>query len=245
MLENNTFLGIIPARGGSKRLPNKNIKKLINKPLIAYTIEAAKDCPYIDELMVTTDSMKIKKIAEKYGVNVPFLRPKHLATDTASSFDTVKHTINFYKYKLNRKFDYFILLQPTSPLRTTKNIDAAMHFLFEKKADAVISISKMEHNPLKSNTVPKNLSLKNFQPDHVKNKRMQDLETYYRENGAIYILNIDRFLREKTYFIKDNIFGYIMKQRHSIDIDTKLDFLFAETIIKNGLIEQISSKGED
>lgn len=232
MLDNRSFLGIIPARGGSKRLPNKNILMLNDKPLIAYSIEAGKKCSYLDELMVTTDSEKIKKIAEKFGANVPFLRPKYLATDTTSNFDTVKHTIEFYKNILNKTFDYFVLLQPTSPLRSTSNINEAIEFLIKKRADAVISISKMEHNPLKSNTIPDNLSLKNFQPEHVKNKRMQDLETYYRENGAIYIVDIDRFIQEKNFFINDNIYGYIMKQEKSVDIDTKLDFLIAETILK-------------
>lgn len=234
MLEKKSFIGIIPARGGSKRLPNKNILRLNNKPLIAYSIEAAEKCPYLDELMVTTDSEKIKKIAEKYGANVPFLRPGYLATNIASNFDTVKHTIEFYKNILNKKFDYFVLLQPTSPLRSTRNINEAIEFLIKKRADAVIAISKMEHNPLKSNTIPDNLSLKNFQPENVKNKRMQDLDIYYRENGAIYIVDIDRFFQEKTFFINDNIYGYIMKQENSVDIDTKLDLLVAETILKNG-----------
>jgi CMP-N-acetylneuraminic acid synthetase len=114
--------------------------------------------------MVTTDSEKIQRIALKYGANSPFLRPQDLATDTATSFDAVKHTIEFYEKKLGKTYDYLVLLQPTSPLRTSINIEQALHLLIEKQADAIISVSLMEHNPLKSNLLPENLSLEKFQP---------------------------------------------------------------------------------
>ena len=118
MYQGKTFLTIIPARGGSKGLPGKNIKELCGKPLIAWSIEAGLGSQYIDEVMVTTDSQEIAGVARTFGASVPFLRPDELASDTATSFDVIKHAINFYENVLNKRFDYIVLLEPTSPLRT-------------------------------------------------------------------------------------------------------------------------------
>ena len=123
MYKNRKFLAIIPARGGSKGLPNKNIKNLCGKPLIAWSIEAGLKSKYIDEVMVSTDYKNIAYIAKKYGANVPFLRPSDLASDTATTFDTVIHTINFYRKIFKKKYDYIVLLEPTSPLRNDCDID--------------------------------------------------------------------------------------------------------------------------
>ena len=220
-----TFLAIIPARGGSKRLPNKNILNLNGKPLIAYSIEAALQSKYINNVVVSSDSNDILNIAKSFKAQT-IKRPDYLATDTAKSFDAIKHTIENMP-----QYDYIVLLQPTSPLRDANNIDQAINLLEQKNADAIISVSAMEHSPLWANTLDDNLSMKNFLKDEVLNKRSQDLETYYRLNGAIYIAKTDKLLEEETFFLKDNIFAYIMSRENSIDIDEDIDFQLAKIIL--------------
>lgn len=237
MYKNKTFIGIIPARIGSKRLPKKNILNLAGKPLIFWTIEAGLTSEYLDEIIVSTDSAEIKEIGEKYGANVPFLRPKELATDIASSFDVVIHAIEFYQNEFKKTFDYIVLLQPTSPLRNSNHIDDAIRLLDSKHADAIISVCEMRHTPLWANTLPEDLSMVNFLRKDIKNKRSQDLPEYYRLNGAIYIAKRERLLEEETFFLKKNIFAFIMPEKNSIDIDKEFDFKLAEFIIKNYLME--------
>ncbi len=231
MHHDKTFLSIIPARGGSKRLPRKNILDLAGKPLIAWSIEAAKSSKYIDEVMVTTDDKEIAKVSVRYGAKVPFFRPEVLATDIASTFDVIEHTIDFYKNDLKKEFDYLVLLQPTSPLRKKTHIDEAIALMVAKNADAVISVCEVDHSPLWSNTLPENGDLSHFIREEIKGIRSQDLPKYYRLNGAIYICRIQRLLEEKTLFIKDNIFAYQMDRKASVDIDEALDLIMAKAII--------------
>jgi len=225
MYNNKKILAVITARAKSKRLPNKNILDLAGKPLIAWTIDTAKKSKYIDKLIVSTDSEDIKKISEKYGAEVPFLRPDELSNDTADSISVIKHAINFYQ----GQFNYILLLQPTSPLRTVKDIDNAIEMLNDD-TKAIVSVCKTEHSPLWSNTLPDNLSMKNFIRYEIKNKRSQDLPQYYRLNGAIYIAEIDYFYKNNG-FIGNNTKAYIMNQKSSIDIDTELDFKLCEILI--------------
>jgi CMP-N,N'-diacetyllegionaminic acid synthase len=226
MYKSKTFLAIIPARCGSKRLPNKNILNLAGKPLIEWSIDAALKSKYIDKVVVSSDDENILKIA-KNKCNV-IKRPKELATDTASTNDIIKHVLE----SLKEKYDYIILLQPTSPLRNEKHIDEAIEFLDKKNADAVISVCEMEHSPLWSNTLSDDLSMKNFLKKEAL-KRSQDLPKFYRINGAIYICKTDKFLEENTLFLKDNIFAYIMDKKYSVDIDDEFDFKFAEFLVEN------------
>lgn len=227
------ILAIIPARAGSKRLKNKNILKLDYKPLIAWTIEEALKSKYITETVVSTDSDEIAQVAKEYGAQVPFLRPENLSSDTATSYDAVHHCIEFYKKKLNRSFDYILLLQPTSPLRTVKDIDGAIEFLNSKNADSVISMCECEHSPIWANTLPEDRNINQFDDEKYKDLRSQDLPTYYRYNGAIYLTKISRFYKEKSFNFNSNSFAYIMEQQSSVDIDTELDFMICETILKN------------
>jgi CMP-N-acetylneuraminic acid synthetase len=228
VINNKTFLAIIPARGGSKRLPRKNILNLAGKPLIGWSIEAGLKSRYIDKTVVTSDDDEILNIAKQFGSNV-LKRPDELASDTASSFDAIEHAIK----QTVKQYDYTILLQPTSPLRDDKHIDEAIELLIQKNADAVISVCKMDHNPLWSNTLDKTLSMENFLPENILNKRSQDLQTYYRLNGAIYICKTDKLLEEKSFFLKENIFAYIMDRNSSIDIDEEIDFKIAEVLISD------------
>lgn len=229
-------LAIIPARGGSKRLPRKNVLDLGGKPLIAWTIEAALGCPFIDEVMVTTDDEEIAEIAKRYGANVPFLRPAKLASDTATSFDTIKHSIDFYQYELGEKYDFVVLLQPTSPLRNAQNISKAFDLLCCNKADAIVSVCEAEHSPLWMNTLPVDHSMCGFMQNEFKNIRGQDLPKYYRLNGAIYICLTTRLLEEKSLIFSNNIFAYIMSKESSVDIDHIVDLKLASCLLPNETI---------
>lgn len=227
MIDGKKNVAIIPARGGSKRLPGKNILSLAGKPLVVWSIEAALKSKYIDKVIVSSEDDEILKISTEAKADI-IKRPEELATDTATTFDVIKHVLDNIK-----GYEYVVLLQPTSPLRNEKHIDEAIELLIERKADAVISVCETEHSPLWCNTLPKDRSMKNFLKDDIINKRSQDLEKYYRVNGAIYICRIDRLLKEKTFFIKDNIYAYVMIRDESIDIDTHLDFIIAEQLMKS------------
>jgi len=221
MLEGKTFLAIIPARGGSKRLPRKNVLDLAGKPLIAWTIEAALKSKYIDKVLVSSDDDEILAISKDYHANT-LERPEYLASDTATTFDAVKHAI-----EQNEQYDYIILLQATSPLRNSKHINEAIELLMEKEADAVISVCEMDHSPLWSNTLPTDGNMVGFLRDEVVNQRSQGLETYYRLNGAVYICETEKLLEEGSFFLKENIFSYEMCRKNSIDIDERIDFKYA------------------
>ena len=226
-----TFLAVIPARSGSKRLPNKNQKDLNGKPLIAHTIEAALKSKFITKTIVSTDSMELQKIANKFKALTPFLRPIELAQDDTKSIDVVVHALKYLKENENQTYDYIVLLQPTSPLRDEKDIDNAIKYLEEKHADAVISVCEVEHNPAWSNKLDNTKSMENFLDKKYINSRFQDLEKFYRLNGAIYICKTDKLLEEHTFLIKNNIFAYEMSQEKSVDIDTNLDFIIARAIM--------------
>ncbi|EMI0451314.1 acylneuraminate cytidylyltransferase family protein [Acinetobacter baumannii] len=226
---------LIPARGGSKRLPRKNIKLLVDKPLIVWSIEVAKTSKYIDRVIVSTDDEEIKQVSEQYGAEVPFLRPEHLSNDQASSFDVIKHAISFLK--LNQPNELIVLLQPTSPLRLVSELDAALEFFIAKKAQGVVSISETEHSPMWSNTLPENGCMSDFIRPEVQGKRSQDLPKFFRLNGSIYIYETLCLLEQSKIFFNENVYGFETSLKTAIDIDTDLDFLIAETIMKNRAIE--------
>ena len=230
MINGKSVLAIIPARGGSKRLPKKNIRLLKNKPLIAWTIQAALNSKYIDKVIVSSDSEEILKKSIKFGADI-ILRPTDLATDRSSSFSVIEHILN----KINKSFDYIILLQPTSPLRNNEHIDSALDSMVNKSADAIISVCEEVHSPLLSNTLPRNNSMVNFLRDIKHEARSQDLPKFYRLNGAIYIYNIKKLLKQKTLFFKENIFAFKMKRKHSVDIDDEFDFMLTEIILNKNL----------
>jgi len=227
MLHEKTFLAIIPARGGSKRLPRKNVLPLGDKPLIAWSIEAAKESKYIDEIVVSSDDDTILNIADQYNIK-KIKRSAELSNDNATTIDVITNTIKTCK----RNFDYIILLQPTSPLRNAQHIDEAIELLEEKEADAIISVCETEHSPLWSNTLENDYDMSQFLNKNLLNKRSQELQTYYRLNGAIYIANTEKLLKHNSFFLDENIYAYIMPQKESIDIDTKLDFDFATFLLQ-------------
>lgn len=232
MYKNKTFLVIIPARGGSKRLPRKNVLDLNGKSLIAWSIEAGLKSNYIDEVMVTTDDDEIAEVSKKYGATVPFKRPEELADDYATRPEVIKHTIEFYQNELGKQFDYLVFLQPTSPLRDEKDIDSAIEFMFGKNADAVVSVCELEYPIHWSGTLPEDKNMSKFLDNVAVQSRSQDLEKYYRLNGAIYICDVQKFLEEGCVFLKENIYAFEMAQKKSVDIDTRLDFKIAEVLME-------------
>ena len=224
-------LAIIPARSGSKGLKDKNIKNLCGKPLMAYTIEAAIKSRCFDEIMVSTDSEEYAKIAREYGAKIPFLRSKATATDTASSWDMVKEVLERYRQQ-KQEFDTFCLLQPTSPLRVSEDISAAYKLYREKASFAVVSVCEAEHSPLWCGNLPDNQEFVGFlHPENMKQR--QSGKKFYRLNGAIYIVNCDRF-KQDCFLYQKGSFAYIMSQNRSVDIDTIIDFELAEIILRGG-----------
>jgi len=220
------ILYLIPARGGSKGLPNKNIRFLHGKPLIAYSIIAANSSDFKGNVVVSTDSNEIAEAGLKYKATVPFLRPENLASDTAATIDVIIHALEWYKEK-QVFFDTVVLLQPTSPLRTSKDIDDALLLFKSKKAEAVASVCEAEHHPLWTNVLPEDGNMENFLRDEVKGKNRQQLPKYFRLNGAVFISTTDALYKHKS-FIHQHTFAFKMPVERSIDIDTEMDFKLAE-----------------
>lgn len=221
-------IAIIPARGGSKRLPNKNILPLDGKPLIVWTIEAALDSQLFDMVLVSTDSQDIADISISAGAMVPFLRPVELANDTATTNDVVSHMVKWVEAE-HDVVELVALLQPTSPLRDADNIKDAMKLYEEKNAASVISVCELDHPIQYCNRLPNDFSMKDFVTVSA-NKRTQDLEPYYRLNGAIYIFE-RKFVGFLSEIYSDNSFSYIMNKESSVDIDDEYDFLFASFLL--------------
>lgn len=227
---NKRVLALIPARAGSKRIVNKNIKPFAGKPLIAWTIEAAKACENITDVVVSTDGEDIAAIARQYGAETPFMRPDNLSSDTASSIDVVLHAIDFLSEN-GRDYDLLLLLQPTSPLRSSSDISSAIDFFMLSNAQGVISVCECEHSPLWANVLSESKSLDSFIASEISELRSQDLPAYYRFNGAIYLFDVQQLQLRKSFFYSPNVFAHVMSKEDSIDIDTEIDFQFGEFLV--------------
>lgn len=224
MYKDSKILALIPARGGSKGIKNKNIVDLNRYPLIAYSIKASLDSKYIDETVVTTDSEEISKISKRYGANVPFLRPAELASDQAKTIDAVLHAIKMLE-ESKHYFDVLILLQPTQPLRTSNDIDCAIEMFFEKKMQGLVSVSPVTDHPLLIRTFGAEGNLVPLL-EGSSTCRRQDMENYYKVNGCIYINQISTLTKHTSF--NDNPVGYVMDIAHSVDIDNMEDLHLAE-----------------
>jgi CMP-N,N'-diacetyllegionaminic acid synthase len=218
------YIAIIPARGGSKRLPGKNLLLIGGKPLIGWTIEAAIESGVFDRVVVSTDSWEIAVMAAQFGAEVPFMRPEELALDSTPTIDVLIHAARELTGAQEIRWTHLACLQPTSPLRTAQNIREAVQLLTEKNADAIVSVCRSTHSPLWSNTLPESLSLDGFIPESVQKTPSQQLPAYYRLNGALYFCDIRRMLEEQTLFLKTGAYAYVMNRKDSIDIDDKVDF---------------------
>jgi len=232
LYKDKNILGLIPARGGSKGLPRKNIKPLLGKPLISWTIEQALASKYLDRIIASTDDKGIADISKKYRAEVPFIRPKELAEDNTKGIDVVLHAVDWLKENdKRRQYDLIMLLQPTSPLRATEDIDKVIELLFLKKAKAIVSVCEVDHHPLWVNTLPEDGCMKDFIRKEIMNKNRQELPVFYRLNGAIYLAYCN-YLKQCKSFMGKETFAYIMPKERSIDIDNKIDFELAENMLK-------------
>lgn len=229
-------LAVIPARSGSKRLPQKNVLELSGKPLIAWTIESAVNCALFDKVIVSTDSEIISDISRSYGADIPFIRPADLSSDISTSFDVVAHALNHYS-RLGKEYETVTLLQPTSPLRTAAHIKDAFALFKEKKANSIISVCECEHSPLWSNTLGSDMSLDNFLEKGLLTMRSQELPQYYRLNGAIYISKTKSLIESESFFGGSGSYAYRMEANVSVDIDNLIDFQLAEVIMSNSSLK--------
>ncbi len=227
-MKQKSILAIIPARAGSKGVPGKNRKKLLGTPLITYTIKAALEANYIKEVVITTDDEAVKETGEKFNVDV-ITRPARFSTDKSSSESAVIHCLRTLQ-KREKFFEYFILLQPTSPLRTSFHIDDCCEKFFSTENNSAISITDNAHHPYKTFFI-KNKEMLPVKGWKLLSSPRQKLPANFRQNGAIYLLSTTRFLEEKSFIIRP-VMGYRMKPEESIDIDTELDFKIAEMLMK-------------
>lgn len=234
MIQNKSIIAIITARGGSKGVPKKNIKMLAGKPLICWTIEAAKNSDFIDKVIVSTDSDEIAEISIQNGAEVPFIRPKEFAGDLAKQEDAILHAMNFIEKKFG-KYDIIVVLVPTTPLRGSKEIDVCIEDIIINSAKkAIFSVRECDHTPLQSNTLPADNSMKDFINKKYKWLNRQEMPTYYQLSGSVCISEWDVFQKEKT-FLHDYTFAYITDNISGLDIDNEVDFDLAELYMKRKL----------
>lgn len=224
MIDNKKVLAIIPARGGSKGIPKKNIKAISGKPMINYTIEAAKECQYIDKVIVSTDNEEIAEIAMKAGAIVPFSRPEELATDEAEVIGVVMHAIEFYERKGDH-YDIVVLLLPTNPLRTGEDIQKSLEYFMRKEGKSLLTISEASDEAARMRCFGEQNELKRVLGNEKDEQKKEDTK-YYMTNGAIYINSISE-LSENTC-LDDNELGYVLQKDHGISVDYPEDAVVAE-----------------
>ena len=231
MINNLKVLALIPARGGSKGIKDKNIYDINGKPLIAYSIIAAQNSKYVDDIVITTDSEKIKEVAESFDANVPFLRPAELATDNSKTIDAVVHATNTLK-ELGRDYDILLLLQPTCPLRTTEDIDNSLELFVSKGCVALVSVNKVKEHPILMRKINEDGMMDNLLnlPSTI---RRQDMPPIYKVNGSIYI-NLIKELSNNTS-LNDNPLAYITDDEHSVDIDDLDDIERVKNILRKNV----------
>ncbi|WP_121662789.1 acylneuraminate cytidylyltransferase family protein [Metabacillus litoralis] len=228
MYKNMSFLAVIPARGGSKGIPGKNIINVNGKPLIQYTVDAAKKSKYIDRIVVSTDDSKIADVSIQCGAEVPFLRPENLANDTAKTIDVLIHTLEELN-KLGSHFDYIVLLQPTQPLRTNEQIDLAIENIVLQNAESLVSITEVSEHPVLFRTLDPNGVVHNLLNTNSTIRR-QDFPKIYRVNGSIYINKINENFNSNTS-LNDNKLAFLMGREFDIDIDEPFDLEVLKLIL--------------
>ena len=225
----NKILVVIPARGGSKGVPRKNIKLLKNKPLINYTTESARKIFSDKIICVSSDDQEIIDIVEKSGLSVPFKRPKNISTDNSSSYDVILHALDFYSKK-NYNPDVLILLQPTSPFRTAEHISEALKLYISRNVDMVVAVKKAKSSPYFNLFEENSLGLLKKSKKHNFIRR-QDAPNVWEVNGAIYIIKV-KSLRTQKRIPYNNVIKFEMSDQDSHDIDTYFDWSIAESLVK-------------
>jgi CMP-N,N'-diacetyllegionaminic acid synthase len=223
VIQQKKILAVIPARGGSKGLPGKNLKKIFGKSLLQITKDAASNSKYIDQIILSSDDQGILEEAKKIGLNAPFIRPAELATDSANGIDVIIHAIE----KSAVGFDYVIMLQPTSPLRSSVDIDAAIELCLARGAESCVSVTPASKSPLWMFSINADGNMEPALGHWDISKNRQALPTYYALNGAVYISSIAAFLKHRSFIHRGTI-AYSMPVERSVDVDTELDLILCE-----------------
>lgn len=231
-------LFVIAARGGSKGVPRKNIKLLGGMPLIAYKIISAQKCQYDKRIIVSTDDDEIADISKKYGADVPFIRPKELATDSASSIDVVLHAMDWVSENDTRKYDYVCLLEPSSPFASYRDLDEALRILDECRGDTLLGMKEVEVTTNFIHPLDENGGLSEFYYalENLSSLRRQDQKREYTMNGCMYISRWNYFVKNKMFHSVKSI-PYIMPEEKSIEIDTLFDYEIARMLIEKKVID--------
>lgn len=225
MYKGKKILAVIPARGGSKGVPRKNIIEVGGHPLIKYTIDCGKNSKYLDRTVISTEDLLIKRVAEENGGDVPFLRPKELAEDTSKTIDCIVHAVNTLK-SMGEEYDYVIILQNTVPLRKSWHVDEAIEMIVDSSERSLVSISEVDKHPILMRTLNEDKTVKNLL--HMNSTmRRQDFPKFYKVDGAIAIQKIDTEFNLETS-INDGKLGYVMERKYSTDIDNYLDIKIIE-----------------
>jgi CMP-N,N'-diacetyllegionaminic acid synthase len=233
MIKGKRIIALIPARSGSKGLVGKNTKLLCGKPLIAWPIQSAQLSKYIDKVVVSTDSQKIAEVALQYQAEVPFIRPSHLAQDSTSSFDVIAHALEALALE-GETFDYLFLLEPTSPLTQTSDIDLAIERLIDNadNAKAIVGLcANEEGHPAFSVKINRQGFLEPYQ-ENFEVLRRQDLPACYRYEGSLYGSDIVTLKKEKSFYHQQTI-GYLVPKWQALEIDDLTDFICVEAIMNN------------
>jgi CMP-N,N'-diacetyllegionaminic acid synthase len=232
MIGNSSVIAIIPARGGSKGLPGKNIRPLLGKPLIAWSIEQALSSKTVDEVLVTTDCSKIREIAQSFGASVPFVRPSELAADDSTSIDVVVHAHQFYQTVVNKKFDYSVLVEPTAPVREKTDIDDMVFKLnnLSDLYDGIVSVGEVSEHPSIIKICEENKIYEYF-PKANRGSRRQDYERVYWPYGGLFVNKTEVMLKEKSHYSK-RLTYFKLKKYQCCEIDDIFDFVKTEAIMK-------------
>jgi N-acylneuraminate cytidylyltransferase/CMP-N,N'-diacetyllegionaminic acid synthase len=224
------MIAIIPARGGSKGIPRKNIRDLAGKPLIVWTIETVLGCKNIEEAIVSTDDAEIADVARAYGGHVPFMRPKELSEDGSPAIDAYLYTVDRLVHEGSKKLDAFAVFLPTSPLREVKDIESALAIFESRNADSVVSVVQNLHPPEWAKRIEASGVLHEYFPDFKSNLNRQDYPHSFVPNGSIYVFKTT-FLRSKRTYYSKNTYAYVMPKERSIDIDDEYDLALAEWLM--------------
>jgi CMP-N-acetylneuraminic acid synthetase len=225
------LLGLITARGGSKRVPGKNLRNVGGKPLVAWTIEEACKSTMLDAVVMTTDDAKIAEVARRYGASVPFMRPYHLAEDATPHIDCVFHAIEQLLAQGEKPFDAVVLLQPTSPLRTADDIDGLLRYAIENNAESAVTIHESVEHPYFIRFLNEENILCPIIKQDIFYPRKQDLEKTYYINGAIYFNTLESLYKTKSFYPKKQ-YGYEISIEHALQVDSEFDLTIADLLLR-------------
>ncbi|MBF0623611.1 MAG: acylneuraminate cytidylyltransferase family protein [Magnetococcales bacterium] len=238
MINGKRVLAIIPARGGSKGIPRKNVKPLAGKPLLAWSIEAGRACPEVDRVILSSDDAEIIATARQWGCEVPFVRPAELAQDDSPTIPALLHALD----SLEESWDYLVLLQATSPLRIPEDISACLNLCEQHQAPVCVSLVAAHQPPIYMYHLD-GVRLDSVLPLEDRHIRRQDLQPVYALNGAVYVARVPWFREHRTFLCPETV-GHVMPAERSVDLDTPLDFLFAETVLASGFAPRTASTPE-